>query len=70
MKFIIKAQKGLTRKIYQELDKLITSNKNVYVDGPYGGTFRDPRSFERVVLLATGTGVTATFCLFDVFSKN
>ena len=41
MKFIIKAQKGLTRKIYQELDKLITSNKNVYVDGPYGGTFRD-----------------------------
>ncbi|KAG8202181.1 putative ferric reductase transmembrane component, partial [Candida africana] len=70
MKFIIKAQKGLTRKIYQELDKLITSNKNVYVDGPYGGTFRDPRSFERVVLLATGTGVTATLPFLTYLAKT
>ncbi|RCK65603.1 Ferric/cupric reductase transmembrane component 7 [Candida viswanathii] len=60
MKFIIKAQKGLTKSLYKQLDKQIITNKKVYIDGPYGGTFRDPRAFEKVVLVSSGTGVTAT----------
>ena len=60
MKFIIRAQNGLTKSLYKELDKQIITNKKVYIDGPYGGTFRNPKAFEKVVLVASGTGVTAT----------
>ncbi|KAL7663628.1 ferric-chelate reductase (NADPH) [[Candida] zeylanoides] len=57
MKFIVLPQKGLTRKMYDELDR--ADKKKVYVDGPYGGTVRDPLSFEQVALISTGTGVSA-----------
>ncbi|KAK6199607.1 ferric reductase transmembrane component 7 [Scheffersomyces amazonensis] len=60
MKFIIVPKKGLTKKIYLELDDFVAKEKNVYIDGPYGGTTRDPTSFDRIVLLSTGSGVTAT----------
>ncbi|KAL6451535.1 FRE7 Ferric/cupric reductase transmembrane component 7 [Candida maltosa Xu316] len=70
MKFIIMAQKGLTAKMYRELEKSIILNKKVYIDGPYGGTFRDPKSFERVVLVASGTGVTATLPFLTYLSKS
>ena len=60
MKFIVIPKKGLTRSQYQKLDKQIELNTKVYIDGPYGGTFRDVLKFDNVVLLASGSGVTAT----------
>ncbi|KAG7664394.1 FRE7 [[Candida] subhashii] len=59
MKFIIVPRKGLTRAHYLELDQHITTKKKVFIDGPYGGTFRDVTGFERVVLIGSGSGVTA-----------
>lgn len=60
MKFIIIPRQGLTKKLYDEFDAKITNEKQCFVDGPYGGTSRDPTSFERVILMSTGSGVTAT----------
>lgn len=60
MKFIVVPQKGLTKVHFEELDHQIELNKQVYIDGPYGGTFRDVTKFEKVVLVASGSGVTAT----------
>ncbi|KAK6462853.1 ferric reductase transmembrane component 7 [Scheffersomyces coipomensis] len=66
MKFLIVPKKGLTKKIYDELDEFVVKEKKVYIDGPYGGTTRDPTAFDRIILLASGSGVTATlpFLLF------
>ncbi|KAI5950143.1 FRE7 [Candida jiufengensis] len=60
MKFLIVAKNGITKSQHKELNKNITMKKKVYIDGPYGGTFRDVNKFEKLVLLASGTGVTAT----------
>lgn len=60
LRFIIVPKKGLTKKIFNELDDYLASKKRVYLDGPYGGTTRDPMAFEKIVLLATGSGVSAT----------
>jgi len=60
MKFIIVAKKGLTGVLHKQLDDYVTKEKTVYIDGPYGGVARDPLSFDRIILLGTGSGVTAT----------
>lgn len=60
MKFIVVPQTGLTRAHFKELDHQIELNKQVYIDGPYGGTFRDVTKFDKIVLVASGSGVTAT----------
>ncbi|KAK6455909.1 ferric reductase transmembrane component 7 [Scheffersomyces xylosifermentans] len=60
MKFIIIPKKGLTRTLFNQLDEYVAQDKKVFVDGPYGGTPRDPTAFDRVILASTGTGVTAT----------
>ncbi|CAK9685113.1 unnamed protein product [Candida parapsilosis] len=60
MKFIVVPKKGLTRAHFKELDHQIELNKQVYIDGPYGGTFRDVTKFDKIVLVASGSGVTAT----------
>lgn len=70
MKFIIVPQKGLTKAQYLELDEHITTKKKVFIDGPYGGTFRDVTGFERVVLIASGSGVTATIPFLTYLSRQ
>ena len=60
LKFIVIPKKGLTKQLYSELDEYAITNKKVFLDGPYGGTARDPTSFDNVVLMATGSGITAT----------
>ncbi|EGW30227.1 uncharacterized protein SPAPADRAFT_63848 [Spathaspora passalidarum NRRL Y-27907] len=70
MKFIIVPQKGLTKKHYQELEQHITCKKKVFLDGPYGGTFREPTAFDRVVLLSSGSGVTATLPFLTYLARN
>lgn len=50
----------MIKQLYTELEDDAIFNKKVFLDGPYGGTVRDPTSFDNVVLMATGSGVTAT----------
>lgn len=59
LKFIIVPKKGLTRKLYNQLDSEIVK-KRVLVDGPYGGSSRSVLGFDKVILFATGSGVTVT----------
>lgn len=60
MKFIVVPKQGLTKAHFEELDRQIELNEQVYIDGPYGGTFRDVSKFDKIVLVASGSGVTAT----------
>lgn len=59
LKFIIVPRGGMTKKLYSLLEKPEIKIK-VFVDGPYGGTSRDFSKFDRVVLLATGSGISST----------
>lgn len=59
MKFVVVPKKGLTRKLQDELDQHLILKKKVYLDGPYGGSSRDAASFDKVVLVATGSGISA-----------
>ncbi|CAH6720944.1 ferric/cupric reductase transmembrane component 7 [[Candida] jaroonii] len=72
VKFIVVPKRGLTGTLYQEIENN-TSNvvdKDVYIDGPYGGCSRDHNSFEKVILIATGSGITATLpFLLDLVEK-
>ncbi|ODV81294.1 uncharacterized protein CANTADRAFT_25485 [Suhomyces tanzawaensis NRRL Y-17324] len=70
MKFIILPKKGMTKVLFDQLDDFVAKEKLVYIDGPYGGTSRDPTTFERVVLLATGTGITATLPYLSFLSNH
>ncbi|CUM67319.1 uncharacterized protein PRCAT00005012001 [Priceomyces carsonii] len=60
MKFIIVPKKGLTRDLFNQLDENSQVPKKVYIDGPYGGCSRDVTAFENVILICTGSGVSAT----------
>ncbi|KAI3404765.2 FRE7 [Candida oxycetoniae] len=70
MKFIVIPQKGLTKVQYLELNRQIEINKKVYIDGPYGGTFRDPTKFDKIVLIASGSGVSATLPFLIYMSQQ
>lgn len=59
LKFVIVPKKGLTKKLYDQLDTEVVK-KRVMVDGPYGGTSRSVTGFDNVFLCATGSGVTVT----------
>lgn len=59
MKFIVVPKKGLTRKMYELLDQEVQKQK-VFVDGPYGGSNRNPMAFDKVHLICTGSGITST----------
>lgn len=59
LKFIVVPKKGLTKKVFDALDTAVLKKK-VLVDGPYGGSPRDVRGFDKVMLFATGSGVTVT----------
>lgn len=59
MKFLVIPKKGLTRKLHKELVDNVSTRKKVYIDGPYGGSVRDETSFEKVVLVSTGSGISA-----------
>ncbi|CAI5760365.1 unnamed protein product [Candida verbasci] len=70
MRFIVIPKKGLTKSHFEELNTKLTCEKKVFIDGPYGGTFRNIESFERVVLIASGSGVTATLPFLSYLSKH
>jgi ferredoxin-NADP reductase len=61
LQFIIKQRTGLTNNLYRRVTRLGGEwNTTVIIDGPYGGPERDPGSFDTVVLVAGGVGVTFT----------
>lgn len=69
MRFVIVPRKGLTKKLYEQLDEQI-QKKRVFVDGPYGGCSRNPLSFDRVFLFSTGGGITGTLPYLTQLSKK
>ena len=61
LQFIIKQRTGLTNNLYKKVSRLGGQwTARVIIDGPYGGPERDPGSFDTVVLVAGGVGVTFT----------
>lgn len=62
---------GFTRKVLNTaLEKGPRSTYRAFLDGPYGGMQRDLASFDTVVLLAGGSGITAIVSqLLDLIKK-
>lgn len=59
LQFLIVPKRGLTSILYNELQDSIVQKKKVFIDGPYGGCSRDCKAFNKVVLISTGSGITA-----------
>lgn len=71
IKLIVKPRNGITKMLYEATPEDGSSiNKNLFLDGPYGGLERDIKSFSNVFLLATGSGISAIIpFLSDIQSK-
>lgn len=69
LKFVVVPKKGLTRKLCDHLNTEI-SRRKVLVDGPYGGSPRDISGFDKVMLFATGSGVTVTLPYLTEISQK
>jgi len=59
LKFLIISRSGFTRRLFNLIGET-QQKKRVIVDGPYGGISRNPSSFDQIILVASGNGVTAT----------
>lgn len=68
LKFVVVPQRGLTKQLYEEIDECLDSK--VFVDGPYGGCSRDHNSFDKVVLICSGSGITATVSFLTDLCRN
>jgi len=55
---VFKPQKGFTRKVYDISRNDPDNSFRVYLDGPYGGLARPLESFETVLLICGGSGIT------------
>lgn len=62
MEFVVNAYNGFTRDLHKYAVANPGARLRVSVDGPYG-TFPDPMAFDKVVLIAGGSGATFTFGL-------
>lgn len=62
MEFVVNAYNGFTRDLHKYAEANPGAKLRVSVDGPYG-TFPDPMAFDKVVLIAGGSGATFTFGL-------
>lgn len=62
MEFVVNTYDGFTRDLHTYAVSNPGARLKVSVDGPYG-TFPDPMSFDKVVLIAGGSGATFTFGL-------
>jgi ferric-chelate reductase len=72
LKMMVRPHGGLTRKIYESVLKESTLEKNykVFIDGPYGGMNRDPLAFDKLILVASGTGISVTLPFMLNVAKN
>jgi hypothetical protein len=55
---VFKPQKGFTRRVFDISRKDPDNSYRAYLDGPYGGLARKLESFETVLLIAGGSGMT------------
>ncbi|KAJ4419243.1 hypothetical protein N0V82_005046 [Gnomoniopsis sp. IMI 355080] len=62
MEFVVNAYDGFTRDLHKRAVANPGVRLRVSVDGPYG-TFPDPMAFDKVVLIAGGSGATFAFGL-------
>jgi predicted ferric reductase len=71
MTLVFRPFRGFTRKVLNTArDKGPQSTYRAFIDGPYGGMQRDLASFDTVVLLAGGSGITAIVSqLLDLIKK-
>jgi ferric-chelate reductase len=69
LKLVVRSQRGLTKKLYKMIDDK-SLKLRCYIDGPYGGMARDPLSFDKLILVASGTGITATFPFLQFVAQN
>lgn len=73
IKLIVKPHNGLTKKIYnliEEDDEKAGKQLNLYIDGPYGGMNRDVLSFDKVLMVSSGSGVTVTWPFVEYIVEN
>lgn len=70
LKFVIVPKGGLTKKLHEQLTDYASKSTGVFIDGPYGGPSRDARAFDNVVLVATGSGVTATMPFVSLLAEH
>lgn len=62
LQLIIKQRAGLTEMLYKTVKRMKGQwETRVIIDGPYGGPSRDPGTFDTVVCIAGGVGITFTF---------
>jgi NAD(P)H-flavin reductase len=69
MELIISTQSGFTRDLHRYAEKYPGSNLKVSVEGPYG-THPDPMDYDKVILIAGGSGATFTFGLVTDMLKH
>lgn len=62
LEFVVNAHDGFTRDLHQYAVANPGARLRASCDGPYG-TFPDPMAFDKVVLIAGGSGATFTFGL-------
>lgn len=55
---VFKPQRGFTRRVYDISRKMPDCSYRTYLDGPYGGLARKLESFDTVLLVAGGSGIT------------
>lgn len=68
LKFYIVPKRGLTKDIFDKVEKQGSYKGWCLVDGPYGGALRDFSSFDCLTLIATGSGATATLPFLSAIS--
>ncbi|KAK6333709.1 hypothetical protein TWF730_003892 [Orbilia blumenaviensis] len=69
LEFIIRAQRGFTRKLYDRAIRNPGESLRCYFDGPYGNV-PDYRRMNRVVLFAGGSGGSFSFAIATDIARN
>ncbi|EWC47483.1 hypothetical protein DRE_00451 [Drechslerella stenobrocha 248] len=69
LEFIIRGQRGFTRKLYDRAVKNPGESLSCYFDGPYGN-IPDYRRMNRVILFAGGSGGSFSFAIATDIARN
>lgn len=71
LKLLVKPKKGFTRTLYEDLlREKDAKSYDVFIDGPYGGMNRDSLAFDKLFLVATGTGITVILPFLQHVAQN
>lgn len=70
MVLVFKPYQGFTRKVYDISRKMNDVSYKVLLDGPYGGMPRKLESFDTVLLIAGGSGITPVIAHLQDLCRN